>query len=81
LGFNLPANYRICVQGFLDHSWSERLSGFRISNQVSDGELPVAVLSGQIRDQTELIGVLNGLYEMHLPFLSVELLNDDELEG
>jgi hypothetical protein len=25
--------------------------------------------------------VLNFLYEMHLPLLSVELLNDDELEG
>ena len=81
LGFNLPANYRICVQGFLDGSWAERLSDFRINNQVSAGELPVAVLTGKTRDQTELIGVLNGLYEMHLPLLSVELLNDDELEG
>jgi hypothetical protein len=79
LRFNLPANYCISVKGFLDDSWSDRLSGFRISNQGSDREVPVAMLSGRIQDQTELIGVLNGLYEMHLPILSVELLDDDEL--
>jgi hypothetical protein len=78
LRFNLPANYCICVKGFLDDSWSDRLSGFRISNQVSDRESPVVALTGRIQDQTELIGVLNGLYEMHLPLLSVELLDDDE---
>jgi hypothetical protein len=81
VGFNLPANYRICVKGYLDESWVERLSGFLINNQVSDGESPVSVLTGSTRDQTELIGVLNGLYEMHLPLLSVEILDDDELEG
>jgi hypothetical protein len=78
---NLPANNRICAKGFLDDSWAERLSGFLINNQVSDGESPVFVLTGSTRDQTELIGVLNFLFEMHLPLLSVELLNDDELEG
>jgi hypothetical protein len=81
VGFNLPANYRICVKGYLDESWVERLSGFLINNQVSDGESPVSVLTGSTRDQTELIGVLNGLYEMHLPLLSVEIQDDDELEG
>jgi hypothetical protein len=48
LRFNLPANYCICVKGFLDDSWSDRLSGFRISNQVSDRESPVVALTGLI---------------------------------
>jgi len=78
LKFNFPANYCLCVKGFLDDSWSDRLSGFRISNQVSDGMSPVAELTGRIRDQSELIGLLNGLYEMHMPIISVELLNDSE---
>jgi hypothetical protein len=77
LRFNFPANYRLCVKGFLDDSWSDRLSGFRISNQVSDG-VSVVVLTGRIKDQSELIGLLNGLYEMHLPLISVELLDDEE---
>lgn len=31
-----------------------------------------------VRDQAELIGVLNSLYEMHLPLISVGFINDDE---
>ncbi len=36
---------------------------------------PVSVLEGQIRDQAELFGVLNALYQRHLTLLSVEYLN------
>ncbi len=32
LKFTSPASYRICVKGFLDESWSERLNGMRITN-------------------------------------------------
>jgi hypothetical protein len=37
----------------------------------------VATLVGLMRDQAELAGVLNTLYELHLPLLSVEYLNGD----
>jgi hypothetical protein len=30
-----------------------------------------------LRDQAELSGVLNGLYELHLPILSVKILTED----
>jgi hypothetical protein len=38
----------------------------------------VATLVGRLKDQAELSGVLNTLYEMHLPLLSVEILSDEE---
>ena len=38
---------------------------------------PVATLVGLMRDQAELAGVLNTLYELHLSLLSVEYLNGD----
>jgi hypothetical protein len=41
-----------------------------------DGE-PVTELVGQVRDQAELAGVLDTLYELHLALLSVEYLNGD----
>ena len=74
LTFSSPVRYRICVKGFLDESWSERFNDMRISNQVSGEISPMAVLAGPVIDQTELVGVLNSLYEMHLPLVSVELL-------
>jgi hypothetical protein len=32
----------------------------------------VSTLEGELRDQAALTGVLNSLYELHLPVLSVE---------
>ena len=76
--FNRPGEYRIRVLGFLDERWSERLGGLRITTSSLKDQEPVTVLVGQIRDQAELSGVLNTLYEHHLTLLSVEKLKDEK---
>jgi len=77
--FNRPGNYRIRVLGFLDESWSERLGGLRITaDSQTNPEGPVTELVGKVRDQAELSGLLNTLYEFHLTLLAVEFLEDDE---
>jgi hypothetical protein len=73
-----PARYRIKVQGHLDQCWSDRLAGLAITTSSQSDESPVTVLTGWLRDQAELSGVLNTLYELHLPLLSVEILSDEE---
>jgi len=75
--FDRPGNYHICVQGLLDESWSDRLGGLRITNISQKDKAPVAELVGQMRDQAELAGVLNTLYELHMTLLSVEYLDED----
>ncbi len=71
--FDRSGNYRIRVLGLLDESWSERLGGLRIAPcSQKDQEGPVTELVGQVRDQAELAGVLNSLYERHLTILLVE---------
>ena len=77
LGFKLetPANYRIRVQGRLDSNWAERLEGMTIMPDLA-AKSPVAILEGYLIDQAALSGVLNTLYELHLPLLSV--INLDE---
>ena len=72
--FNRPGNYRIRVLGSLEESWSERLGGLRITTSSLKDQGPVTELVGPIRDQAELSGVLNTLYEYHLTLLSVEML-------
>ena len=67
-----PATYRIRVQGTLPVSWSDRLENMSITIDGSDPKKPVMMLVGLLRDQAALSGVLNTLYEMHLPVLSVE---------
>jgi hypothetical protein len=75
--FDRPGKYRIRVQGFLHESWSERLAGLRITTSSLMDQGPVTVLVGQVRDQAELTGVLNALYQRHLTLLSVEHLNSE----
>ena len=39
-----------------------------------EGLTPEALV-GTVQDQAELIGIVNSLYDLHLPLLSVELLS------
>ena len=74
--FDRPGCYRIRVLGSLDENQSERLGSLRIKEcSLKDQEGPVTELVGKVRDQAELAGVLNSLYELHLTMLSVEYLN------
>ena len=70
------ASYRIEVQGTLDMGWSGRLGGMAIEPSSRADEKEATVLSGRVRDQAELIGVLNSLYDLHMPLLSVEIMNE-----
>ncbi len=77
LRFEAPACFRIRVQGELDEDWIDCLGGMSVETIHTEDCLPVSVLSGRLFDQTALVGVLNTLYEMHLPLLSVELVNKE----
>ncbi len=75
LTLETPATYRICVQGKLDYSWSDRLGGMAITTTTTKEKLPVTILVGHLIDQAALAGVLNALYELHMPLLSVECMD------
>ena len=73
--FDRPATYQISVQGRIDPDWSDRLAGMALRLTTQDGHPPVTTLDGELSDQAALLGVLNSLYELHLPVLSVLCLS------
>jgi hypothetical protein len=75
-----PCMYRISVEGELGSSWSDRLGGMDITveQREREGEQPVTVLLGLLLDQAALAGVLEALYELHLPVLSVQAIDHDK---
>ena len=79
--FEKPGKYRIDVEGRLGGHWSNRLGGMLITTFDSEDKAPVTTLVGHLRDQTQLSGVLNSLYELHLPILLVEYLPADNGAG
>jgi len=62
------AFYKIRVQGVLDESWSEWLGGLDV-RPLGSGE---TLLSGPIRDQAALHGLLIKIRDLGLPLLGLE---------
>ena len=42
-------------------------------------EPPLTILVGELSDQATLAGVLNTLYELHVPLLTVKRLRQEDL--
>ena len=66
-----PAIYRIRVEGHLHPTWWDRMGGLTVEAGGEEGA-PVTTLTGELPDQSALYGVLNTLFELHLPILSTE---------
>jgi hypothetical protein len=75
--FEGPATYRIVVQGALDATYSTRLAGMTISSTQGGDGPSQTILVGPLRDQAELRGVLDSLYGLHLPVISVEKIDGE----
>ena len=76
------ATYRVRVRGRLDPSLSDRLEGMHIDTLTRDDGTAESVLEGRLADQAALTGVLNTLYELHLPVISADCLSGSgETEG
>ncbi len=72
--FDGPAAYQITVRGLIAPAWSGRLEGMTINRLVLDDGTIFTVLTGELTDQAALSGVLNSLYELHLPLIAVNKL-------
>lgn len=68
-----PCAYRIDVQGDLA-PWEGRLGGLQMSSRYDRQYGQVTSLSGPVQDQAELLGILNTIYELHLPLLFLSAL-------
>lgn len=74
LKFEKPATYRIRVNGHIDDSLADHFGGMVITRAFTADSQPITILVGYLSDQAALSGVLNELYELHLPLLTVEAL-------
>ena len=69
--FDRPATYQIRVQGRIEPKWAGFLAGMTIRLTTEEACPPVTTLEGELSDQAALLGVLNSIYELHLPILLV----------
>jgi len=70
-----PASYAIRAQGVLQSDWSPILRGMAVTTTSKEELYPVVALTGRLTDQAELLDVLDALYALGLPLLSVERID------
>jgi hypothetical protein len=71
-----PTVYQVSVKGNLDETWSDWFDGFTITPQTG-GE---TLLTGPVRDQTALHGLLSKIRDLGLPLLLVKRVEAQEAE-
>lgn len=76
--FGGPATYRIVTQGTLPAHWRDRVGGMEIIDTSEGNYQRQVTLVGPIQDQAALRGVLETLYNLHMPILSVKRLKDQD---
>ena len=59
--------YQIRINGHLDETWITWFSPLVVVNE-ANGE---AILTGPVRDQSELAGLLNRIFDLNLTLLAV----------
>jgi hypothetical protein len=80
--FEQPGRYRIRVQGRLDEKWAGFFDDMTVTTLTGAAGHPVTELTGELIDQAALQGVLQKLYNLGFPLISVEhLCNGTPGEG
>lgn len=69
-----PATYRICIMGTLDKKYSDYYGGMTIEHNMVLDQYRMTTLTGRLSDQAALIGVINSLYDLGCPLISVECI-------
>ena len=78
LSLDKRAAYRITLQGLLDASWANELGdNMTIEHTRRAGTPPTTTISGEVVDQAALSGVLNLVYSLGYPLISVDYLGKE----
>jgi len=76
-----PAQYRICALGVFKPTWLDMLSGDWVISDHPISRPGSTTLVGRVVDQAALLGVLEQLYSLGLPLLSIERLTPRQPAG
>lgn len=75
-----PMTYQIKVKGKLDESWSDWLEGMAVMYESGNDGTGVTTLTGVVKDQAALHGILNRIRDLNILLLSVQRI-PPEIDG
>ena len=74
--FDAPGTYKIVVQGNLPENLHPYFANMKIVTERGKNGIFSTLLTGNIKDQAALAGILNMLYDFHYPILLVECVTE-----
>jgi len=72
-----PPIYQIRIKGHLDKEWTSWFEGLTVTRE-DNGE---TLLTGPVRDQAALYGLLKKVRNLGLPLVSVNCIDSDHADG
>jgi len=76
IGMTSAGDYQVVIAGRLDKGWEDWFTGTQDQLENSQSGSPITTLNCHVRDQSELLGVLNHLNSLNFPIISVRLLGE-----
>jgi hypothetical protein len=73
-GMTQQATYHILVRGKVSDHWSSWFNGSTILVERGSAGNSNTLLTCQVRDQAELLGILNRINSLNLPLLQVKII-------
>ncbi len=67
-----PAYYRLRLQGRVTCEWSDWLDEIEVT--FSDSQPAITTVTGEVRDQAALFGLLSFVRDLGVPLIAVELV-------
>lgn len=76
-GMTSAATYLIVLSGQVDKDWEDCFNSAQIQQKRQPSGRTLTTIQCSVRDQSELLGILNQLNSMNFPLLSVSYLNEE----
>lgn len=77
IGMTSKATYLIVLTGQMDKDWEDCFNGTQIQQKRQPSGRTLTTIKCCVRDQSELLGVLNRLNSLNFPLLSVSYLDEE----
>ncbi len=71
-----PDEYCITVSGLIGEHWSVWLGGLSVEHGRGPTDAPISKLRGRVRDQSELRGIINRIWDLNLSVVSIVRLTE-----
>lgn len=71
---NTSPTYQITVRGTFSEDWKDWFNGMLIAAESNSRGYPTTTLTCKVRDQAELMGIINWLHNMNLAIEEVSLV-------